>query len=373
MARLGAGVRKRADGTLEKRFTVNGKRYSVYGKNSKEISEKEQELRRDLENNTYIDNKNITLDKYFEYWQQEREKITKSSSLRIYKSRYNNHISPILGGRKVQAIERREVIALQNSLISAGATVTTANNVVITLKNILNDAIRDEIITSNPAANIRPIKEDKEKASETIHRALTEEEQSLFMEEMKKSFYYELIALLISSGMRSGEAAALTWSDIDYINNVIHINKTVSFDKNNNMIINTPKSKAGVRDIPITANIRTILKQQREKTTLLNGNVISMDNRVFCTVYGHIITNTRVNEAINEALKSLNEQGHTIEPFTAHALRDTFATRYIEQGGTPQTLKTILGHTSLSMTMDLYAHVLPNTKQEEMKKINIVI
>lgn len=61
-----------------------------------------------------------------------------------------------------------------------------------------------------------------------------------------------------------------------------------------------------------------------------------------------------------------------MEHFTAHALRDTFATRYIEQGGNPQTLKTILGHSSLSMTMDLYSHVLPDTKQKEMNQLKIV-
>ena len=62
-----------------------------------------------------------------------------------------------------------------------------------------------------------------------------------------------------------------------------------------------------------------------------------------------------------------------MEHFSAHALRDTFATRYIEQGGSPQALKTILGHNSLAMTMDLYSHVLPNTKQEEMESVRIVI
>lgn len=62
-----------------------------------------------------------------------------------------------------------------------------------------------------------------------------------------------------------------------------------------------------------------------------------------------------------------------IEHFSAHALRDTFATRYIEQGGSPQVLKTILGHNSLAMTMDLYSHVLPNTKQKEMESVRIVI
>lgn len=64
---------------------------------------------------------------------------------------------------------------------------------------------------------------------------------------------------------------------------------------------------------------------------------------------------------------------HGNRPFTSHALRDTFATRYIEQGGNPQTLKTILGHSSYSITMDLYSQVLPNTKKQEMERIIIEI
>lgn len=83
--------------------------------------------------------------------------------------------------------------------------------------------------------------------------------------------------------------------------------------------------------------------------------------------------NHAVNRAISDAIARLEEKGKTIEHFTAHALRDTFATRYIEQGGNPQTLKTILGHTSLAMTMDLYSHVLPNTKQKEMDSLKIVL
>jgi integrase len=69
----------------------------------------------------------------------------------------------------------------------------------------------------------------------------------------------------------------------------------------------------------------------------------------------------------------LDEKGNHIDFFTCHCLRDTFATRFIEQGGNPQTLKTILGHSSLSMTMDLYSHVMPNTEQKEMDNLKIVI
>lgn len=83
-----------------------------------------------------------------------------------------------------------------------------------------------------------------------------------------------------------------------------------------------------------------------------------------------MVFNASANKAITDTIKRMNEKGKPIEHFSAHTLRDTFATRYIEQGGTPQTLKTILGHSSIAMTMDRYSHVLPNTKQEEMNKIS---
>ena len=68
MARLGAGTRRREDGSLEKRFTIDGRRYSVYGKTAKELSRNEQEIRRKVEDRIYTDNRNLTLDKYFAEW-----------------------------------------------------------------------------------------------------------------------------------------------------------------------------------------------------------------------------------------------------------------------------------------------------------------
>lgn len=82
MARLGAGTRKRADGTLEKRFTIDGKRYSIYGKNAKEISQKEQEIRKKIEAGIYTDNRNLTLDQYFAEWLAGKRNGTKREYLK---------------------------------------------------------------------------------------------------------------------------------------------------------------------------------------------------------------------------------------------------------------------------------------------------
>ena len=81
------------------------------------------------------------------------------------------------------------------------------------------------------------------------------------------------------------------------------------------------------------------------------------------------LTKIEDHYSIDNVLKRLRQQGIEIERFTHHAFRDTFATRYIEEGGNMQTLQKILGHSSLAMTADLYAHVLPNTKQQEMQQI----
>lgn len=234
----------------------------------------------------------------------------------------------------------------------------------------MNDAVADEIITKSPADSVKALKETGAKATETYHRALTEQEQKDFMQEMKKDYYYEFVSLLLCTGMRIGEAAALTWGDIDYRQNVIHVTKTVTFNEDGTMAIGSPKSKIGKRDIPLNTTIKDVLAMQRNKLT----NILPMnDSGIFASVYGGIVNNHAVNSAISAALDRLEKQGKPIEYFTAHALRDTFATRYIEQGGSPQTLKTILGHSSLTMTMDLYSHVLPNTKQKEMDNLQIVL
>ena len=372
MARLGAGVRKRADGTLEKRFTVDGKRYSVFGKSAKELSQKEQGARNQIEAGLYTDNRNLTLDGYFKEWIARKRGVIKGNTIKWYASYYKCHISPSIGNVKLQKIERRRVLEFQKELSESGLSIRTCNSIINIVKIILNEAVKEEIIMKNPADGVKALKETGAKAAETYHRALTEQEQKDFMQEIKDDYYYEFVAFLLCTGMRFGEAAVLTWNDIDYKRNVIHVTKTVTFNEDSTRATGTPKSAAGKRDIPMNDAIKGILAKQKKKQSMIIP-ISGAERLVFVSVYGQQLDNGTVNRAIRCALARLKEKGSLIEHFTAHAMRDTFATRYIEQGGSPQTLKTILGHSSLAMTMDLYSHVLPNTKQKEMDNLKIVI
>ena len=370
MAKLPSGTRRRKDGTLEKRFTIDGTRYSVYAVNTKELAEKEQLLREQIKQKCYTKNRNITLNQYFSEWIEEKKKTVKANSIGTYKSHYKNYICDSLGNHKIKDIERREVLQLQTE-ISKKVSAKSTNHIILVLQSVLSDAVKDEIIIKSPASNIKGLKTNESKTvTDTTHRALTEQEQKDFMQELQGSYYYNYMALMLASGMRYGEVSALTWQDIDYKNNVIHVNKTVSRnEKGTNVIGDSTKSKAGQRDIPMNDTIKRILREHKAKYGILPFATC----RIFVSVQGGIIGNPTINREIKKTLKRLADKGTVIEEFTSHAFRDTFATRYIEQGGKMETLKKILGHESITITMDLYAHVLPDTLQDEMNKINICV
>ena len=374
MARLAAGIRKRKDGTLEKRFTINGKRYSAYGKTNKEVNEKEHEIREKLKQGIYTDNRNITFDGYFKEWIERKKSQVKESTVYSYSCYYNHLISPELGSRKLQQLERRELFLFREKLAGQHSP-THVNQTFKVLRMILNDAVTDDILLKNPALGMKALKNTETPAVKTKHRALTEHEQKIFMEAARSNYCYELMAILLLTGMRQGEAAALTWNDIDYKSNVIHITKTRTItNKGNAKIGDSPKTDSSIRDIPMNDTIRKILKLQKEKMALINGTVIiPFNQRIFSTQRDGLINYQTLGRAIDSVLDQLEKEGTHIERFTAHCFRDTFATRFIEQGGNPQTLKKILGHSSLAMTMDLYSHVLPNTKQKEMDLMQISV
>lgn len=367
---LGAGFRKREDGLYESRFMIKGKRYSVYADTLKECKEKDAELREKIKNGLYVDNQNITLDQYYQEWKESRKGTVKGNTALNIDCRYKKHISPVLGNRKLAEIEKREITYLQQEL-SKVQKASTVNVTMVQLKSIFNAAVSDGIIVRSPAAGIKPLKEEHKRASETYHRALTEEEQRSFIEQAKEEWLYELMVFLLCTGMRVGEATALTWKDIDHVNNVIHVTKTISRTEEGKYTVGTPKSRTSIRDIPMNKDIKAVLRSQKEKLRTIYGNVIDLSGYVFQGFAGRMVYDAVVNKAISNTIKRMNAAGVETEHFSAHALRDTFATRYIEQGGSPQVLKTILGHSSLSMTMDLYSHVLPNKKKEEMNNIKI--
>lgn len=366
--KLGAGYRQRKDGRIEYRWTgEDGKRYSVIGRTVEECKEKEGQKKKQLARTGYVGNTEITLNDYFSEWQRRREGSVKESSM-IFERCLFKIIGAELGTVKVNKLERRQIQRFHEGLKDQYSP-DYINKVMKELNQILRSAVTDEIIERNPCKGYQKLTRTEAPARETIHRALTLEETEAFFKAAaeRNSWYYNLYEFLISTGCRIGEAGALMRSDIDYKNNVIHIRRTVTATGRGYEVGDTPKSKTSKRDIPMNAAIKEILqKQEKRNRERFGEGVIGLNDRVFKSIGGHIISSAVIVQDLKPILKRTN-----LEYFTPHAFRDTFATRAIEAGMNPQTLKGILGHSSFSMTMDLYAHVMENTKKKEMDLVLI--
>lgn len=201
---VASGYRQRSDGKYEGRFTVNGKRYSVYGETLKECKEKESELREQIRAGQFVDKRNITLDRYYEEWKEPREGTVKGNTALNINSRYKKHVSPAIGKRKIVDIEKREIVKLQRDL-SQKLKASTVNITITQLKCILKGAVTDGIIARSPAEGVKPLKEEDKKATETYHRALTEEEQTQFMKYAKQEWLMNCWRCCSAPGCGSGK------------------------------------------------------------------------------------------------------------------------------------------------------------------------
>ena len=373
--------KKRKDGYLRIKFTVDGKQYEVYAKTMKEAKEKELVKRQQIADKIYQKGKGLTYNAYFERWHDNRRDKVAGQTLRqevvFHKALSDTPIDKAgtkFGKLKLTEIERQNIFDLQRALLEAvkddGSRrfgTRSINGMISLVNHVLSDALTDRIITWNPAKGVKPVKRTEPKARDTIHRALTEEETRTFIEASAADWYAPLFRFLLSSGCRIGEAGALKVSAVR--GGKVFINGTVTRSEFGGYEIgDTAKTVAGVRSIPYTRDIKDAVEAQRAANNIKFGNVQSMDGCIFKAPEGGILRESRVNASIAKICKRAG-----IEKFTAHAFRDTFATRAIESGMNPKTLQEILGHSDIGMTMNLYAHVMENTKENEMQRVNLGI
>lgn len=366
MSNLRAGYTKRTNGMLQKQFSVDGKRYTVYGKTYKECEAKEKQKRKDLF--TFDPTNRITLNEYYDIWSKRRDGVVKPSTWRWERALYNNHIGPALGDYKIGLISRNHIYKFQMDLQKDGLHTTSVNSIIRTFRSILKCAIYDGIIYRNPCDGVKQLRRTTPEARDTIHRALTDNELNVFFNNSKHLMYYNLLRFMLLTGVRAGEACALQWGDIDFNELNIYISKTVGSSENGK-IIQTPKTIKSRRIIPMNKNILSLLKEQ-EKYRESVYDVFDNKNFVFPDRHGSYPSPSRVNQTIKNCLNKCLENNEEIDDFASHAFRDTFATKAIEAGMKPETLQYILGHADIKMTMNLYYHLSDDKKKTEMNNIN---
>ncbi len=260
---------RRGDGTVYQLSTTgkwigqyikDGKRKSITGNSKEEVSDRLRKILVEIKENRYIGKDTRTIGDILEENLQNQEysnKIKESTKLR------NRETAKVifneLGDKPIQQIHRPEIQKFLNG-VAQDYSNSYIDKIYMQLSKVYRIALADHIINENPFAmgtieKPKSVKEDKKVD------ALTREEQKAFMEQLEKEDYKykDIFYVLFETGMRIGEVLSLKRDDIDFQKGFIKVRRTLSRDSNDRPIVsNQPKTKAGIRDVPLTKHLRQV-------------------------------------------------------------------------------------------------------------------
>lgn len=297
-------------------------------------------------------------------WLDKYEKKTiKRSTYVNYEGHINNHFIVF------QDIEIADVTTpfLQdffNDKFDSGLSAKTIRNMAIILKQAMQQAVADGLIQQNCSLYV------------SLPKVVQKEIQVLTHEQKKNliraSYYYRygvFVRLTLCTGLRIGELLGLKWEDIDFQKSELKIRRILQRCKNYDSNLKTstsiffdePKTKKSKRTIPLPPNAIEDLRKWMERQQSETGNT----EYVVTDQQGKYIEQSTFKKYYNRMLDKCSITG-----ITFHALRHTFATHALEKGMDKKVLSEILGHASVSFTLDTYAHVLNTFKRENMELMN---
>lgn len=257
------------------------------------------------------------------------------------------HAAAAIGGVELDQLTPEDVQSAINAQLDAG-NERQAQALFVLLDQALKRAIKSRIIAANPCDLL-----DKPRHEQQHGRAISAEELAQLLPDAQASPYWTAIALALYAGLRRGEVAALRWSDVDLQEGILRIRSTL-VRVDHQLQIGPPKSAAGVRCVPIAADLAPVLRAARRAQPF--GRVCPF-----------------APETIGRAWKRVQIAAGGDPVYTFHDLRHTCATRWINRGMIPKHAQYLLGHASLSLTVDLYAHHDFSAIREDFARIDSFI
>ena len=373
---LGQGISQRKDGRYQARFTNRfGKRQTIYGKTINEIRQKLRAEQYEDEKQINVVSSDMTLDEWFEIWMETCKNNCRDTTRQTYRVTYNR-IKASLGWRKLSGLNLIVMQQAINELKSDASRKDTKKLLV----DMLNKAVDSDLLHKNVAKQINTVVSKDSKPEEP--RVLTIEETDLFLEAASHYRYFNAFSLALETGMRIGEIIGLKWSDIDFTNRTIYVNRTLVYIKSDDesspnynkwgFEFHEPKTDKGRRKIPMTLKAYQILKKQLlwKRSIEVKGYEApeGYEDLVFTTTKNTPISPRDTTVVMKFITERIRKKRPDFEPVTPHTLRHTFATRCIERGMNPKTLQIILGHSTIQLTMNLYCHVTDDMLISEMSK-----
>jgi len=389
---LKEGEYQRTNGTFEYKWRDKlGKRHSIYAKTLEEIREKENDVARAVLDGLRLDKSNLTVNDLYNRWIQLKKGL-KENTFQNYKYMYTQFVEGSFGNMKIADLKRSDVRAFYNYLAdSLNLKASTIDSIHTVLHQVLDLAVEDDYIRYNPSDNaLKELKKAHNNDSKKV-RALTVSEQELFesflIKEGQYHRWYPIFTVMMWTGMRVGEVTGLRWCDVDFENEMISVNHTlVHFSKGKTQgcvyAINTPKTKAGSRTIPMMKKVKEAFlmeKDYQEECGLTcNAVVDGYSDFIFINRFGDVQNQGTLNKALRRIIRDCNfevldkgeKNATTLPKFSNHSLRHTFSTRMCEKGINVKAMQDILGHADAETTLQIYTDATKEFKVQQMIKLD---
>lgn len=351
------------------------------------LRKKEDEIFKNKADGIRADVENIKLDDIFDLWSYLKRGI-QDNTFQNYKYMYEMFVKPNIGSIRIQNLKRSDVKRLYNMLYEERALkISTIDNVHTVLHQVLTLAVEENYMRTNIADNLLKELKQSHNIKAERRKALTVPEQELFINFLKQEnnpyhHWYPIFTVLINTGMRVGEVTGLRWCDIDFDEEVIHVEHTLVYynhrDENGCYFnVHKTKTRAGTRTIPMLPVVKEAFfmeKAYQEFNNLkCNVTIDGYTDFVFINRFGNVQHQGTLNKALRRIIRDCNDaqfEKKTKNPvllpaFSCHSLRHTFTTRMVEAGVNVKVVQEVLGHADFSTTMDIYTHISTEQKKQE--------
>ena len=379
----GKGIYQRKDGRYSARFVDRaGNRHEKYFQTVPEARNWIEEAKYADKHDDVFVATDTTVDEWFEFWIENIVGDLAPNTLRNYRERYKFNIQPVIGKMMIANVKPMHCkkVFIQMDTDYSGSTI---RQTYITMGTMFKAAKMNELIAKHPMDGVRFTKPVR--ATDDI-KFLTREDQRTFLETARRSHNYNQYALILETGLRTGEMIGLTWDAIDFEKRTLTVNKTLEFRHAEHFWrAGPPKTQQSYRTIPLTDKAYEILKgiwdnrTGRKESPLLSETLEYMDRRTGVTSKLVMRDLVFINWLTGEPAKNSSYDTHLyklcdeagINRFCMHALRHTYATRAIESGMQPKVLQKLLGHASIKTTMDRYVHVTTDSLDQAVRQFQL--
>lgn len=368
-------LRKRATKTgFSWQLTVEGDRDPITGKRERTYrtykgtkKQAEAELRNfilEVQNGGIVTTSSMRLEDWLNFYLTNCLPDIADSTRKSYEERIRNRISPYLGKIPIDSISTDHIQRWVTELYKDLSTKSVQN-----LINILNPALEQAVISQKIPRN--PCVGVKTKSTVKQHGdVFNKEDIDLALNAARGTSMYLLLLLELATGMRRGEVLALTWDDIDFSSNEIHISKS-TYAYNGERKIKAPKTLSGIRTLTVSQNVIEELSTAHEDY-LTNKNTFGLrftdSNLVICREDGKPYHPDSITTKWSRFIRKNN-----LKHIRFHDLRHTNATMMIEAGVDYKTVKDRMGHSDVSTTLNIYTHRTKKTDENAAMKIDDVI